>query len=423
MLQKQASWRAIVFGLYTVAAFVSVVCFAIFVLPMDQAAVKKRNMGVGIGAGRRARRKGPFTALTSTDDGPDGDEEEGDGAEAGNDGDDGNGKVVVMVHDSIRTEHLHRLQHVPRRLYGAASIKKDISAVFRAMTGNPRLQLMLPYQLTFGFSSGFIGFYVMKNVVGANLGDGYIGLLSALGTLTAVILAWPFEIISKRFSGRGKWYVMVFAAGCFAMVGMPFLLTSNDASLGSWTFVVPYFIVWGAGRGAWESTNKATIAEYFANDPVRDAAFAAVYFASGLSGAFGYFFYKHMTRFEMATLNTIMPLIALVSYHLSERVNYELGVRNRVLAAAVVRGGRAASGNTESPSESYDEDEVNTSMDYHGDAHLTVDSRGVAGTAGQGVVPGLAPAPHSSFKIESFDDDDGDDGDDDDSAAAAATGR
>jgi hypothetical protein len=122
-------------------------------------------------------------------------------------------------------------------------------------------------------------------------------------------------------------------------------------------------------------------------------------------------------------LNTIMPLIALVSYHLSERMNYELGVRNRVLAAAVGRGGRAASGNTESPSESYDEDEVNTSMDYHGDAHLTVDSRGVAGTAGQGVVPGLAPAPHSSFKIESFDDDDGDDGDDDDSAAAAATGR
>ena len=409
VLQKEASWRGIVFGLYTVAAFVSVVCFAVFVLPMDQAAVKRRNFGGGSGAGRRARRKGPFTALTSADDGPDGEEDEGDRAEAGEDGDDGNGKVVVMVRDSIGTEHLHRLQHVPRRLYGAASIKKDISAVFRAMMGNPRLQLMLPYQLTFGFSSGFVGFYVMKNVVGANLGDGYIGLLSALGTLTAVVLAWPFEIVSKRFSGRGKWHVMIFAAGCFALVGLPFLLTSSDAALGSWTFVVPYFLVWGAGRGAWESTNKATIAEYFANDPIRDAAFASVYFASGLSGAFGYFFYKHMTRFQMAALNTVMPLIAMVSYHLSERMNYELGVRNRVLAAAVVRGGRA--GAPDSPSASYDEAEVNVSLDYHGDEHQCVDSRGVAVSQEGSPQARGEPATHpNTFEIGSFDDDDDDAG-------------
>ena len=314
-LKKQASWRSVVFGMYTLAAAVSVVCFAIFVLPMDQASVKRRSH-LGASPGKKApiKRKGPFTALMNSDDAM-GDDEADEDIDDEEENDDSNGKVVVVVADNIQQEHRHRLYNVPRRFYGAESIRKDAFAVFRAMFSNVRLQLMLPYQLCFGFSSGFVGFYVMKNVVGANLGDGYIGALSGLGTLSAVLLAWPFEVISKKFNGRGKWHVMVFAALCFVFVGLPFLIVSKDSDLAHWYIVVPYFLLYGAGRGAWESTNKATIAEYFANDPIRDAAFAAIYFASGLSGALGYFFYKDMTRFEMAILNTTVPVIALFCYH------------------------------------------------------------------------------------------------------------
>ena len=314
-LKKQASWRSVVFGMYTLAAAISVVCFAVFVLPMDQASVKRRSH-FGTSPGKKApiKRKGPFTALMNSDD-TGGDEEVEEDVDDDEENDDANGKVVVVVADNIQQEHRHRLYNVPRRFYGAESIRKDVFAVFRAMFSNVRLQLMLPYQLCFGFSSGFVGFYVMKNVVGANMGDGYIGALSGLGTLTAVLLAWPFEVISKKFNGRGKWHVMVFAAVCFVFVGLPFLMVSKDSDLAHWYIVVPYFLLYGAGRGAWESTNKATIAEYFANDPIRDAAFAAIYFASGLSGALGYFFYKDMTRFEMAILNTTVPIVALFCYH------------------------------------------------------------------------------------------------------------
>jgi hypothetical protein len=76
-------------------------------------------------------------------------------------------------------------------------------------------------------------------------------------------------------------------------------------------------MIHGAARGIWENTNKAVIAEYFSQGEFRDVAYAAVYFSSGLAGAFGYLFFKFMTRNELAMLNIIVAGVAMISFHFS----------------------------------------------------------------------------------------------------------
>ncbi len=191
----------------------------------------------------------------------------------------------------------------------------------RALWSNRVLQLMVPYQVCFGISAGFVDTYINGVIVNRYIGDGYIGLLSGLSILVAVLLAYPLAQISNRVR-HGKYYIMVAGGVCFACAGLP-LLFFSDRTIGQWAFLVPYFAVHGAARGIWENTNKAVVAEYFAPDgtaaELRDAAFAAVYFTSGLAGAFGYLFFKFMSRGQLAALNICVSVAAIAAYHFSWR--------------------------------------------------------------------------------------------------------
>ena len=43
------------------------------------------------------------------------------------------------------------------------------------MCSIPKLQLLLPFQITFGLSEGFVNFYINSKIVKPYIGDGYIG--------------------------------------------------------------------------------------------------------------------------------------------------------------------------------------------------------------------------------------------------------
>ena len=73
----------------------------------------------------------------------------------------------------------------------------------------------------------------------------------------------------------------------------------------------------GAARGVWENTNKSVIAEYFPESSDRQAAFAMVYFSSGLAGAMGYLLFKWMSRSALAWLNIVASCLAIICYHWS----------------------------------------------------------------------------------------------------------
>ena len=74
----------------------------------------------------------------------------------------------------------------------------------------------------------------------------------------------------------------------------------TDEQLGTWSMIVPFLIIYGIGRGTWENTNKAVIADFYLQQPdISTTAFAAISFANGLAGSIGYFTFTDMSRYEI----------------------------------------------------------------------------------------------------------------------------
>lgn len=325
-LANDSSWHVIVFGSYTFAAYCSVVAYGIFLpnIPgseayqSDSKKAETRYISSGSsGPGAHVFRKVPNPH----------EEEIGD---------------LDSEYSVERKLAIVNLDHhwISKWLYyiGGLAANSDLFSVVRAIGRDRLLQLIIPYQICFGFSAGFVGYYINSKVVAAHLGDGFIGLATALSTLCAALVSFPSDYVSKLSSGRGKWYIMTFGALCFCSSGLAPLFLSN-VELSRWGYVLIYFALHGIGRGCWEGTNKAVIVEYFSVEDTRETAFAAIYFTSGLSGALGYYFYRYMTRSQMVWTNIVVPIIALISYHYSDKLFYgnQNAGRSATMTAASMR--------------------------------------------------------------------------------------
>lgn len=194
----------------------------------------------------------------------------------------------------------------------------EVSAVTSMMYRNRRLQLMIPFQVSFGLMTGLVNYYVNSAIVVAYIGDGYIGSLMAVAIVSAALLTWPLAVISNYYT-YGKWCIMIFG-GCAFFFNSVTLLLFSDATMGNWAFLIIYFLIHGASRSIWESTNKSVIAEYFVTDSQRDCAFAAVSFTNGVASSFAFLCYQFMSRFDMALLNTVWALVSIACYHMSTLV-------------------------------------------------------------------------------------------------------
>lgn len=109
---------------------------------------------------------------------------------------------------------------------------------------------------------------------------------------------------------------MMFGGCCFAFSGIA-LLVLSDSEIAHWSVVLLYYAIHGAARGVWENTSKAVVADYFHAEKERETAYAAVYFTSGLAGAVGYATFQFMGRIPLAIVNTVVPIVALICYHMS----------------------------------------------------------------------------------------------------------
>ncbi len=315
----QNSWQALVFGFYAAAAFISIFFFYVLILNFDAAS---RNIAddsdvssqfqnvVGAGGGTRDN------STTNND------------VNNGRNLTDRRGLLQPLQQESS-SFFCSSLRSLSREdLFG------EVLAVGRATCTSRLLQYIIPFQFCFGISAGFVNTYVMGVIVNSYQGDGYIGLLSGLSTLSAVSLAKPFVYLANNYP-QGKWMIMMFGAVCFAWAGLPLLFLS-DASIAQWGFMVPYFLIHGAARGVWENTNKAVVAEYFSDDEgARNVAFAAVYVFSGFSGALGYLLFNFMPRIPLALLNVAVPCVAAVFYHLGFAKHRALQGSQRAVTASI----------------------------------------------------------------------------------------
>ncbi len=176
-----------------------------------------------------------------------------------------------------------------------------------------RLMFMMPYQWSFGVSAAFVTFYINGTIIAGSdsLGDAWVGLLSAIITITGASMALPVAYITAQV---GKTPVMIFGGVCLGFVGFITYFVS-DGTLGTFAWIVPLLIVFGMGRGSWENTNKAVIADLYTDTPEQStSAFANVNFSGGISGAFAYLVFGLCSRTVMATIVVVIAVLAIAGY-------------------------------------------------------------------------------------------------------------
>ena len=176
-----------------------------------------------------------------------------------------------------------------------------------------RLMFMMPYQWSFGITAAFVTFYINGTIIAGSdsLGDTWVGLLSAIITVTGASMALPIAYISSQV---GKGPVMYFGGISLGFVGFITFFVS-DATLGTFSWIVPLLVVFGMGRGAWENTNKAVIADLYADTPEQStSAFANVNFSGGISGAFAYLIFGVCSRTVMASIVVGTAALAIAGY-------------------------------------------------------------------------------------------------------------
>jgi hypothetical protein len=70
----------------------------------------------------------------------------------------------------------------------------------------------------------------------------------------------------------------------------------------------------------------------------RNVAYAAVYFFNGIAGSLGFLFYKVVPREQLAILNVLVALVAVVCYCLSHN-SFKRNVQRRIAKRNIDRVG------------------------------------------------------------------------------------
>ena len=85
--------------------------------------------------------------------------------------------------------------------FGVDTIITNSGSAAKLVYEDPRLALMLPFQISFGFASSFVPYYVFGTVINTSehLGSTYVGLLSAVIVATGASMAIPSSWAANRF--------------------------------------------------------------------------------------------------------------------------------------------------------------------------------------------------------------------------------
>ena len=198
---------------------------------------------------------------------------------------------------------------------GVGGSRKAISAV-QLMRRDPKLLLMAPTQMAFGFAAAEQNGWVNGVAVKEGIGGQNIGYLIALSTAVAALASALFSCYTK---GRDKRGPMLLGAAAYTLFGLA-LMVLPLADLGRWNCLIAVYSIQGIGRGSFESTNKAVLADYFPGAQA-EAAFASFVIFSGLSMAVGYAALPHLPRELSASLCLLSAAVGGVCYLVAERLD------------------------------------------------------------------------------------------------------
>jgi MFS family permease len=214
-----------------------------------------------------------------------------------------------------------KIQGASKREINSDLVLDKVSAALRLLFTNPKMLLMLPTQFTFGFLAAFLNSYVSSEIVNDVIGNSAIGYFAGIIGVSALIVS----IVSGFFIKHTglKWPMMLFGATIYLGETVTFIVYGPEDVSEVWKLVLLY-IAHGAGRGVWESTNKAVIADFF---EVKDApaAFANVVWSNGFAQCVGYFLFPQYSRQLKASICTTSAALGIVGYF----VAYFLDLRQK----------------------------------------------------------------------------------------------
>lgn len=198
-------------------------------------------------------------------------------------------------------------------LNAGMNIAKLTSAKQLLSGDDNRILYLLPIQVSFGLSTSLLIYYVFGTIIygSDDLGETYVGFLAALIVVVGTAMAIPSSALTNKV---GKAPMMILGSVCFSLIGFTLLFATNT-QLGTWGCIVPYVILQGVGRGVWENTNKATVADIFGDDSDKvSGAFALISFSNGVATAIGFFTFTTLSRNVMAIICGVFGIIGMLSY-------------------------------------------------------------------------------------------------------------
>jgi MFS family permease len=190
--------------------------------------------------------------------------------------------TVVAV---VSTMGMVLVHNYPKQQGQRVSDFYKVTAAVQLLRDDPKMKYMIGLNSAFGFCGAFLNSYVNGQVVRVALNDPdskYVGGLSALVAAVAAIMSLVLAPVAQKF---GKGPILVGGALCFFGVAFPFVVQPNAAQWG-WGGLIMVYTLQGMGRATFESTLKATFADYFSYE--KEGAFANIILQNGLSSAIGY---------------------------------------------------------------------------------------------------------------------------------------
>jgi hypothetical protein len=180
-------------------------------------------------------------------------------------------------------------------LFNNFTIKNSIQSCVNFLSEDDLFLYLAYFQFGIGLTLSYVTSYVYGTIVGDSdeLGDSYIGILSALVVVIAALVSMTSTLFVQIF---GKSFHILLAGLSVSFLGI-LLLFLSDSELGTWTNIIPYLLLEGFSLGVWESTNKAIIADIYGSDEVKSSsAFAMLYFLFFLGNGIGYYCINHIPR-------------------------------------------------------------------------------------------------------------------------------
>mmetsp|Transcript_17218 Transcript_17218/g.48461 ORF Transcript_17218/g.48461 Transcript_17218/m.48461 type:complete len:491 (+) Transcript_17218:131-1603(+) len=216
---------------------------------------------------------------------------------------------------------LKRLQSGP-----STTVIQKLAVTFTLMVNDPKVALMIPSNMAFGFVQGFQLSVFYGTIVNSALGSSNVGNVAAIIGGTGAIVAFP---LGKLSDALGTVPTMTIGAVCYiaAMSTLVATHTSYDADADSigddglwlqgWGTIVPVGIALGIGNAVWNTTNSAVFGRFFSEE--KEAAFANLKLWSGIATAIGLLYLAtQVNPLIHATIALVFSVLGIAGYYIAE---------------------------------------------------------------------------------------------------------